>query len=174
MIIAGVLIGLFGLFLCFTIILIPVGIILMFVGGGLMTVGLIRGRKTVITNVVQVSSVPGHAMQANIPVDTSADQITASRRIEPPAYNPQQRDFAPSPRMIDVTPNASYDQTKWAALVRYDDDIARVAKALEAYDKKYTDEFAAAYLVLNDKAYLPMIIKKILASAKQDAARRPA
>ena len=56
------------------------------------------------------------------------------------------------------------------ALVRYDTDIARVVAALNPYGEKYVDELAQAYLVLNDKQYLPMIIQKIVETAKRDAA----
>ncbi len=38
-----------------------------------------------------------------------------------------------------------------------------------AYGQKYVDEFAAAYLALNDKDYLPAILRKIVASASRDS-----
>jgi len=50
-----------------------------------------------------------------------------------------------------------------------DADISRLAKALEPYGQKYLGEFAAAYLALNDKDYLPMILRKIIASARRDS-----
>jgi len=39
------------------------------------------------------------------------------------------------------------------------------------YGQKYIDQLAAAYLALNDKEYLPMIVQKILATAKDDVGR---
>lgn len=63
---------------------------------------------------------------------------------------------------------AGYDKNKWNTLVKYDDDIARIVKTLSPFGQKYVDELATAYLALNDKAYLPMIIQKILATAKAD------
>jgi hypothetical protein len=54
----------------------------------------------------------------------------------------------------------------------YDPDIARIAAALKPYGEKYTDQFASAYLAINDKSYLAMIVQKIIATAKQDAAQR--
>jgi hypothetical protein len=62
-----------------------------------------------------------------------------------------------------------YDTQKWRALLISDADISRLAKALEPYGQKYLDEFAAAYLALNDKNYLPMILRKIVASAARDS-----
>jgi hypothetical protein len=63
----------------------------------------------------------------------------------------------------------SYDKQKWRALLSSDADISRLAKVLEPYGQKYVDEFAAAYLALNDKDYLPVILRKIIASARRDS-----
>src|SRR5258706_15784993 len=63
----------------------------------------------------------------------------------------------------------SYDKQKWHALLSSDADISRLAKVLEPYGQKYVDEFAAAYLALNDKDYLPMILRKVIASARRDS-----
>jgi len=63
----------------------------------------------------------------------------------------------------------SYDRQKWRALLSSDADISRLAKALQPYGQKYVDEFAAAYLALNDKDYLPMILRQIIASARRDS-----
>lgn len=63
----------------------------------------------------------------------------------------------------------SYDLQKWNALVQYDADIKRIVDALMPFGQKYVDEFAQAFMALNDKNYLPQIIEKILASAKADA-----
>ncbi len=152
----------------------------MFVGFVLFVVGAVGRRKTVITNVVQVSNTPGQGMQANIPLDYNEQRSTPMRTVEPRVDLPRSRDESRmiSPPVIDVTPrepqaqNAGYNRAKWKALVQYDPDISRVVKALEGYDQKYTDEFATAYLTLNDKAYLPMIVNKILETAKLDAATR--
>ena len=67
---------------------------------------------------------------------------------------------------------ARNDKAKWKALVEYDPDISRVVNALSPYGQKYVDQLATGYLALNDKEYLPMIVQKILATAKDDAARR--
>jgi hypothetical protein len=74
------------------------------------------------------------------------------------------------PHSIIIRPGTPpYDRTKWDALVRYDPDIKRIVEVLSQYDTKYVDQFASAFMALNDKAYLPQIIEDILARAKADA-----
>jgi hypothetical protein len=68
-----------------------------------------------------------------------------------------------------VTDLYSYDRQEWRALLSGDADISRLAKVLESYGQKYVDEFAAAYLALNDKDYLPAILRNIVASASRDS-----
>ncbi len=73
-------------------------------------------------------------------------------------------------RPEDAAGLQSYDQQKWRALLSSDADISRLAKALEPYGQKYVDELAAAYLALNDKEYLPIILSRIIESARRDIA----
>jgi hypothetical protein len=175
--ILGLLTWFFGLLLCFTVILAPVGWILMFLGGIMALVGIIGRRRTVITNVIQVSNTPGVGMQANIPL--GFDDRQPMQMIEP-RFDAREPRLLEAASVVDVTPRETqrrfngfaYDQAKWNALAQYDPDIARIVKVLTPYGQKYVDELAAAYLALNDKSYLPMIIQKILATAKQDAAAR--
>ena len=61
------------------------------------------------------------------------------------------------------------DNENWQSLVENDPDIARLVSVLAPYGQQYVDEFARAYLVFNDKEYLPMIIKKIVESATRGA-----
>jgi len=68
----------------------------------------------------------------------------------------------------------SYDEERWRLLLSNDADIARLATVLAPYGQKYLDELAAAYLVLNDKEYLPMILQKIIASARKDSGQNVA
>ena len=63
----------------------------------------------------------------------------------------------------------SYDEQKWRALLSSDADVARVAAALALYGQQYVDELAAAYLLLNDKGKLPMILGEIVRGARQDS-----
>lgn len=73
----------------------------------------------------------------------------------------------PSP--VDEVP--TYDLVRWNALVQYDADIKRIVDAFTPFGQKYIDEFAQAFMALNDKNYVPQIIEKILATAKAEAAR---
>jgi hypothetical protein len=67
-----------------------------------------------------------------------------------------------------IDPN-SYDRERWRLLLRNDADISRLVTALAPYGQKYVDELAAAYLALNDKDHLPMILREIIASARRDS-----
>lgn len=67
-----------------------------------------------------------------------------------------------------------YDQAKWKALVEFDPEIARIESTLRPYGQKYVDQFAAGYLILNDKAYIQNIIQKVIETARQDAAEAKA
>jgi hypothetical protein len=65
----------------------------------------------------------------------------------------------------------SYDREKWISLIENDPTLLRLVQVLRPYGQKYVDQLAAAYLVLNDKEYLPMILKKVVETAKRDASR---
>lgn len=69
---------------------------------------------------------------------------------------------------IGKSERPQFDRLKWNALVKYDDDIGRVAEQLKLLGDKWVDIFAADYLALGDKAYLPAIIRKILEQAKEE------
>jgi hypothetical protein len=97
-----------------------------------------------------------HAEQAPVP--------EATRTLVPP-----ETDEEAGAGRENVTGLYSYDRQEWRALLRSDADISRLVEALEPYGQKYVDEFAAAYLPLNDKNYLPMILRKIIASARRDS-----
>jgi hypothetical protein len=64
----------------------------------------------------------------------------------------------------------SFDREKWNALLEYDDLIAEIARKLRPLGQKWLDEFAASYLAINDKSYLPVIVQKIIAKAKAESA----
>jgi hypothetical protein len=63
-----------------------------------------------------------------------------------------------------------YDKAKWQALLEFDPDIARVEEKLRSLGPKYVHQFAAGYLTLNDKNYLPSIVQKVIDTARQDSA----
>src|SRR5258708_2751323 len=62
----------------------------------------------------------------------------------------------------------SYDEQRWRLLLSADEDIRRLTTILAHYGQSYVDEFAAAYLALNDKQYLPMIVEQLVASAMRN------
>jgi hypothetical protein len=74
-------------------------------------------------------------------------------------------------RQQDAIDPCPYDKVKWRALLENDADIARSAAALAPFGEKYVAELATAYLVLNDKEYLPMIFKKIASAVRKDPGR---
>ena len=62
----------------------------------------------------------------------------------------------------------NFDQSKWAALLKYDADIALIADRIRPYGQKWLNEFASSYLALNDKKYLSDIEQKITSAAKKE------
>jgi hypothetical protein len=64
-----------------------------------------------------------------------------------------------------------YDTEKWNALIKYDKDIAMVAQKIQPLGEKWMSEFARAFLALNDKRYLPDIVQRIIAEAREEADR---
>jgi hypothetical protein len=163
MAIFGAILIVVGLFFCLTIVGAVFGIPMILIGIICVVVGMMR-RRTVITNVVQVSNVPGQQSWAPQNQDTS--------RPEPMFDHPKMITANPVPQKPNVRPVTaeSYDRAKWDALVSYDDDIARVVDALQPFGQKYVDQLATAYLAINDKDYLAVICQKVVATAKSDSA----
>ena len=62
-----------------------------------------------------------------------------------------------------------FDRAKWDALLRCDDDLKSVADKLAPFGRRWVDEFASDYLAINDKAYLPSIMQKLIARIKAEA-----
>jgi hypothetical protein len=61
-----------------------------------------------------------------------------------------------------------FDRQKWNALLEHDALIAEIARKLRPLGQRRLDEFAAAYLALNDKRHLPAIVQKIIAQGKAE------
>jgi hypothetical protein len=61
------------------------------------------------------------------------------------------------------------EMDKWTCLVANDEDLSRILKILEPFGQKYVDQLAGAYIVFDNKAYLPTILNLIVASARKDA-----
>jgi hypothetical protein len=60
-----------------------------------------------------------------------------------------------------------YDNDKWAALLRYDDEIRLAAEELRKYGAKYEAILAADYLQINDKSYLTKMAERIATLARE-------
>ena len=111
--------------------------------------------------------------------DPHADHKPAE--TPPPTPKPQPAtDFVSHPKAgVESTaataaaaqPPKSYDREKWAALLKYDDEIAIVAGRISHLGQRWVDELAHDYLALNDKQYLRRIEEKIHADARAERAR---
>jgi hypothetical protein len=66
----------------------------------------------------------------------------------------------------DLTPR---EMDKWCSLVASDEDLSQVVTILALFGQKYVNQLARTYIVFDDKAYLPTILKQIVASAREDA-----
>ena len=85
----------------------------------------------------------------------------ALARVEPPPLAAAQR----------AIPVPLSDAEKWRILLATDADVAHLATALLPYGQKHVDRLAAAYLSETDRARLPEIIDRIVATARHDADR---
>ncbi len=120
------------------------------------------------------------ALQATVKLQSSFVQRVAPERHAAEPLNPN-ADFIshPSGGLESTAASAAstshshkpYDREKWAALLKYDEDIARVAARIRPLGEQWLDELARAYLALNDKQYLGRIEEKIIADAMAWAAR---
>jgi hypothetical protein len=155
-ILGGILVIL-GIILSLTIFLAPIGIPMFFIGGLLILFG--GRRKTYITNVVTVSNNTSDQGYARAPPREAPISYREVAPVEP---------SRPAPLLaanID-TQSGGYDQQKWRALIRFDDEISAAAEKVRAMGGEWEDELARSYLQLNDKSYLDLIVKKILSEAQ--------
>ena len=56
---------------------------------------------------------------------------------------------------------------KWKALVEYDSDVYEAARAARGWGREFEREMARAYLALDDKTFLPIIIQKLEEESKR-------
>lgn len=68
-------------------------------------------------------------------------------------------------------PAKTYDVSRWNALVEYDPELKAAAARLAIYGPKYIDALATDFLALNDKSYLPTIVRNVEKLARSDFAR---
>lgn len=67
-----------------------------------------------------------------------------------------------------------FDSAKWKALAQYDQDIAAAVARVRPLGALYVNELAAAFMALNDKAYLPQIVERIERKAAAETAESAA
>jgi hypothetical protein len=67
-----------------------------------------------------------------------------------------------------MQPTIRYDTAKWKALVDYDPEIASATATVARFGPRWVDKLAGSYLALNDKAYLPTILQKVISDAQTD------
>ena len=152
--VTGVILIVFGLLLCLTIVGAFFGVPMFIIGIVLVAMG---GRKTVITNVVTVQTAPGSK--------SDFDMRAGDSGFTPSSARPQPSFPRASIEAIQG-PIASYDKSKWQTLVKYDDDLRNAAARVRPFGDVYEDELAEAYLAVNDKTYLESIVKKVVQDAQ--------
>jgi hypothetical protein len=92
--------------------------------------------------------------------------------VQPDPLEAQQPARAPTLSVIEEVwrdENPTEPDEEWRLLVESDQDLSRVATVLRRFGPKYVDQLARAYLAFNDKAFLPIILNMIIASARKDA-----
>jgi hypothetical protein len=116
--------------------------------------------RAALTKATKIQATPAFRIQAH-------DQTSASP-LASPAATPDlstAHDRLTAPREQNLTAEKTL---MWEALCVNDPDIAHGVAMLAPYGKLYLDDFARAYLVFNDKEFLPLILKKIVAAARED------
>ncbi len=101
--------------------------------------------------------VAGIILKLGYAAQDAVQHVANGFQRQPLVENIQDTAVAPAP----VNSDSQYDRAKWNALVQYDDDIARFADKIRPLGQKWEDQFASAYLALNDKAYLEPIARKL-------------
>jgi hypothetical protein len=178
-----------GLFLCISVVWAPVGFPMM--GFGLICLLIDERRKKQSTappgplsDAVDPRQEPPalqndkHAQLAEL-VEASPSKIEPRRA--PSSFPEPRQSRPPKPALIsakeqpairrnepDTTP---YDLEKWRALIKSDADISRTVETLQPFGKKYVDQLAMAYLALEEKSYLPTIVKLVAHAIKKDSGR---
>jgi len=104
-----------------------------------------------------------------LPIGATAALALFTKFATRSTTNPEARQSYAEPPSVSNTAGSSFDRAKWNALIQYDNDIALVAEKIRPLGQKRLDEFASAYLALNDKQYLPSIERKIVAAATAEA-----
>jgi hypothetical protein len=101
-------------------------------------------------------------------LQTQAFKASKPQALKAQASKTQARDQQTSVSTPTEQDLAAANKLVWNALCANDPDIARGVAMLAPYGKKYLDDLAGAYLIFNDKNFLPLILKHLVASARQD------
>lgn len=115
-------------------------------------------------NIITISTVLLNSVGGLLAFIGWAQNSSAARGVQASKVAQTRGTVSPTP----VKEPAQYDRDRWEALLKYDDEIATVATKLQPLGQRWLDEFAKAYLSLNDKSYLPNIVQKIIADARND------
>ena len=98
------------------------------------------------------------------PSPTVESYFRSKPREQPTPNRFADADVSTSPS--ERPPSRSYDERKWRALLRFDEDIAAAATRARSYGARWEDELARSYLLLNDKGYLVAILDKVTKEAQ--------
>jgi hypothetical protein len=143
--IAGSALLVIGILLCVSIAWAAIGFIAM--GFGLILLLIAEERKKSVLYLQKIAAQP--------------DPLEAPQPVRAP--------ILPVIEEVRRDENPTELDEEWRLLVESDQDLSRVATVLRRFGPKYVDQLARAYLAFNDKAFLPIILNMIIASARKDA-----
>lgn len=126
-------------------------------------INFVTGAPMILSGMGALLALAAAAQTTN---DTASNADGGRLRITPePSVIP--------PFSVEPAPRSSspYDKAKWNALLKYDPEIAIVTDKLRPLGQKWLDEFAASYLAINDKNYLPSIVQKLIRDARSEYER---
>jgi hypothetical protein len=116
-----------------------------------------------------VTCVGGILMMAQRRASSGTKGIIRDGNVSLPT---EQNSTSSLPYEVASFSSPQFDRLKWAALLKYDPQLAAIAEKLLPLGQKWVDEFAASYLAINDKGYLPSIVSKIISDAKKEDEER--
>jgi hypothetical protein len=161
--IAGWLLLVVGALLCVSIVWATIGFLMM--GFGLICLLIAEGRRKRAAAVAETQATPAEPR-----FQQAEDRPPLAPPLPKPSAGMASRTAVVASAIDQVRQGgSSYDTAKWDSLVMSDPDIARLVEALTPYGRQYVDELAAAYMTLNDKNYLALIVDEIVASARRNA-----
>ena len=131
-----------------------------------MTIDLARGRLTSSKAKTNIRT-----RDDAVKPETGRSPISTTLAPSSPRH-PASRTLAKG--AVPSSPPKPYDVDKWSALLKCDDDLAKVAEKLRLLGENCVDELARSYLLLNDKQYLPDIVRRIIADARVEQSQAAA